>query len=44
MSFVPNRDLKRLNPMSNDWRNSQQVAKYAEPRYHDILRYNGLEK
>ena len=19
MSFVPNRDLKRLNPMSNDW-------------------------
>ena len=25
-------------------RNSQQVAKYAEPRYHDILRYNGLEK
>lgn len=34
MSFVPNRDLKRLNPMSNDCRNGELLCFFAVEMYN----------
>lgn len=34
MSFVPNRDLKRLNPMSNDWGVIEKLSKIDKNWYY----------